>query len=62
MNENLNKNAEVEQLTKLFLSREEEKYLIVKDSSYFYILVYPFSFLCLMQTNALNMIKSFNVE
>ena len=31
MNEKLNKNAKVEQLTKMFLSREEEKGLIVKD-------------------------------
>ena len=31
MNENFNKNAKVEQLTKIFLSREEEKGLIVKD-------------------------------
>ena len=33
MNEKFNKNAKVEQLTKLFLSREEEKGLIVKDPS-----------------------------
>ena len=31
MNEKFNKNAKVEQLTKIFLSREEEKGLIVKD-------------------------------
>ena len=31
MNEKFNKNAKVEQLTKMFLSREEEKGLIVKD-------------------------------
>ena len=31
MNEKLNKNAKVEQLTRMFLSREEEKGLIVKD-------------------------------
>ena len=31
MNEKFNKNAEVEQLTKMFLSREDEKCLIVKD-------------------------------
>ena len=31
MNEQSNKNAKVEQLTKMFLSREEEKALIVKD-------------------------------
>ena len=31
MNEKLNKNAKVEQLTKVFLSRGEEKGLIVKD-------------------------------
>ena len=31
MNEKFNKNAKVEQLTKLFWSREEEKGLIVKD-------------------------------
>ena len=30
MNEKSNKNANVEQLTKMFLSREEEKVLIVK--------------------------------
>ena len=29
-----NKNAKVEQLTKMFLSRGEEKGLIVKDPSY----------------------------
>ena len=31
MNEKFNKNAKVEQLTKKFLSREEEKGRIVKD-------------------------------
>ena len=31
MNEKFYKNAKVEQLTKMFLSREEEKGLIVKD-------------------------------
>ena len=31
MNGNFNKNVKVEQLTKMFLSREEEKGLIVKD-------------------------------
>ena len=31
MNEKLNKNVKVEQLTKIFLSRGEEKCLIVKD-------------------------------
>ena len=31
MNENFNKNAKLEQLTKMFLSREEEKGLTVKD-------------------------------
>ena len=31
MNEKFNKNAKVEQLTKLFWSHEEEKGLIVKD-------------------------------
>ena len=31
MNEKFNKNVKVEQLTKMFLSREEEKGLIVKD-------------------------------
>ena len=31
MNEKFNKNAKVEQLTKMFLSCEEEKGLIVKD-------------------------------
>ena len=31
MNEKLNKNAKVEQLTEMFLSREEEKGFIVKD-------------------------------
>ena len=31
MNEKLNKNAKVEQLTMVFLSRGEEKGLIVKD-------------------------------
>ena len=31
MNEKLNKNAKVEQLTKVFLSRGEEKGLIIKD-------------------------------
>ena len=31
MNEKFNKNAKVEQLTKMFLSREEEKGIIVKD-------------------------------
>ena len=31
MNEKFNKNAKVEQLTKMFLSPEEEKGLIVKD-------------------------------
>ena len=31
MNEKFNKNAKVEQLTKMFSSREEEKGLIVKD-------------------------------
>ena len=31
MNEKFNKNAKVEQLTKMFLSRGEEKGLIVKD-------------------------------
>ena len=31
MSEKLNKNAKVEQLTKMFLSRGEEKGLIVKD-------------------------------
>ena len=31
MNEKFNKNAKVEQLTKIFLSHEEENGLIVKD-------------------------------
>ena len=31
MDEKLNKNAKVEQLTEMFLSREEEKGLFVKD-------------------------------
>ena len=31
MNEKFNENANVKQLTKMFLSREEEKCLIVKD-------------------------------
>ena len=31
MNAKFNKNEKVEQLTKMFLSREEEKGLIVKD-------------------------------
>ena len=31
MNDKFNKNAKVEQLTKIFLIREEEKGLIVKD-------------------------------
>ena len=31
MNEKFNKNAKVEQLNKMFLSREEENGLIVKD-------------------------------
>ena len=31
MNEKFNKNAKVEQLTNIFLSRREEKGLIVKD-------------------------------
>ena len=31
MNEIFNKNAKVEQLTKMFLSREKEKGLIIKD-------------------------------
>ena len=32
MNEKFNKNEKVEQLTKMFLSSEEEKGLIVKDT------------------------------
>ena len=32
MNEKFNRNAKVEQLTKMFLSSEEEKGLIVKDT------------------------------
>ena len=35
-NEKIYKNAKVEQLTKMFLSREEEKGLIVKDPFYFF--------------------------
>ena len=31
MNEKFNKNAKVEQLASMFLSREEEKGLIIKD-------------------------------
>ena len=31
MNEKLDKNAKVEKLTKMLLSREEEKCLIIKD-------------------------------
>ena len=34
MNEKFNKNVNLEQLTYMFLSREEEKGLIVKDPSY----------------------------
>ena len=34
MNEKFNKNAKVEQLTKMILSREEEKGLIVKDPNF----------------------------
>ena len=34
MNEKFHKNAKVEQLNKMFLSREEEKGLIVKDPYY----------------------------
>ena len=37
MNKKFNKNAKVEQLTKMFLSREEKKGLMVKD---------PFNVLC----------------
>ena len=31
MNEKFNKNAKIEQLTKMFFSHEEEKGLIIKD-------------------------------
>ena len=34
MKEKFNKNAEVEQLTKMLISHEEEKCLIVKDPYY----------------------------
>ena len=39
MNEKLNKNAKVELLTKIFLSCEEEKGLIVKDPSEMTVLI-----------------------
>ena len=40
MNEKFNKNAKVEQLTKVFLSLEEEKGLIVKDLLMVHITVF----------------------
>ena len=42
MNENFNKNAKVEQLTKMFLSPEEEKGLIVKDPLHFSLTIKHF--------------------
>ena len=44
MNEKFNKNAKVEQWTKMFLSREEEKGLIVKGPLLILILLHCISF------------------
>ena len=40
MNEKINKNAKVKQLTEMFLRRGEEKGLIVKDPFHLYFLRY----------------------
>ena len=43
MNEKYNKNAKVEQLTKMFLSCGEEKCLIVKDPLYVHSNITPYT-------------------
>ena len=63
MNEKFNKNAKVEQLTSMFLSREEEKGLIVKDPllmyqvNYYTLLYYINMYTCINQQQKDNLVQ-----